>query len=56
MQKFRNYDASLLFIFACIFANSEDSGEMPHYAAFHLGRHYLPKQLFASLRIQTENV
>ena len=26
-------------------ANSADPDEMPHYAAFHLGLHYLPKYL-----------
>ena len=26
-----------------VLANSADPDEMPHYAAFHLGLHYLPK-------------
>ena len=26
-----------------VLANSEDPDEMPHYAAFHLGLHCLPK-------------
>ena len=29
-----------------ILANSSDPDEMPHYAAFHLGLHYLPLYLF----------
>ena len=28
------------------FTNSEDTDEMQHYAAFHLGLHYLQKELF----------
>ena len=28
-----------------VFANREDPDEMPHYAAFHLGFHCLPKHL-----------
>ena len=30
-----------------IFANNADPDAMPHYAAFHLGLHCLPKYLFA---------
>ena len=30
----------------CFLANSADSDEMQHYAAFHLGLHCLPKYLF----------
>ena len=37
-----------------IFANSVDLDEMPHYVAFHLGLHCLPKYLFAG--IQNEKV
>ena len=29
--------------FVFIFANSAETDEMPHYAAFHLGLHCLPK-------------
>ena len=29
-----------------ILSNSEDPDEMQHYAAFHLGLHCLPKNLF----------
>ena len=29
-----------------VLANSADPNEMPHYAAFHLGLHCLPKNLF----------
>ena len=54
MQKFRNYDASLLLICVCSFANSADPDEMPHYAAFHLDHHCLSKHLYASLRIEND--
>ena len=33
-----------------ILANSADVDEMPHYAAFHLGLHHLPKHLFRGFR------
>ena len=33
-----------------IFASSADPDEMPHYAAFHLGLHCLPKYLFAGIQ------
>ena len=33
-----------------ICANSADHDEMPHYAAFHLGLHYLPKYLFTVIQ------
>ena len=29
-----------------VFTNSEDPDEMPHYAAFHLGLHCLPRYPF----------
>ena len=35
---------SLMIVF--ILANSADPDEMPHYAAFHLGLHCLPKYPF----------
>ena len=34
-----------LFLLRSLFGNSDDPDEMPHYAAFHLGLHYLPKYL-----------
>ena len=33
-----------------ILANSEDPDEMPHYVAFHLGLHCLPKYLFTGIQ------
>ena len=35
-----------------VVANSADPDEMPHYAAFHLGLHCLPKYLFRGFRGQ----
>ena len=37
---------SLKIVF--VLANSEDPDGMPHYAAFHLGLHCLPKYSFRS--------
>ena len=34
-----------------ILANSADPDEMQHYAAFHLGLHCLPKNLFRGLSV-----
>ena len=34
-----------------VLANSEDSDEKPHYVAFHLGLHYLPKNSFMSYQL-----
>ena len=36
-------------------ANSEDPDEMPHYVAFHLGLHCLPKYLFRVSGVQRVN-
>ena len=33
---------------AFVFANSVDPDEMPHYVAFHLALHCLPKYIFRS--------
>ena len=33
-----------------IIANRADPDEMPPYAAFHLGLHYLPKYLFTVIQ------
>ena len=38
---------SLMIVF--ISANNADPDEMPPYAAFHLGLHYLPKNLFTDI-------
>ena len=43
------FEIVLLSLKICfIFANSVDPDEMPHYAAFHLGLHCLPKYTFRS--------
>ena len=42
---------SLKIVF--ILANSVDPDEMPRYVAFHLGLHWLPKNLFTT-SIQNE--
>ena len=34
-----------------VLANSADTDEMPHYVAFHLGLHCLPKYMFRSLTL-----
>ena len=39
---------SLKIVF--ILANSADPDEMPHYAAFHLGLHCLPKYLYTGIQ------
>ena len=41
-----NYDVFLSINVVLILANSYNPDEMPHYAAFHLGLHCLPKYLF----------
>ena len=33
-----------------IIANSAETDEMPHYVAFHLGLHCLPKYLFTGIQ------
>ena len=50
MLKFLNYDVfmSLKIVFIC--AISADPDEMPPYAAFHLGLHYLPRYLFTGVQ------
>ena len=40
------YDVFLSLKIVLIIANSVDSDEMQHNAAFHLGLHCLPKYLF----------
>ena len=44
----QNKFLSLKIVF--IFANSADPDEMPHYAAFHLGLHCLPINLFIDIQ------
>ena len=44
--EFLNYDVFLSLMVALILANSADSDELQHYAAFHLGLHCLPKYPF----------
>ena len=43
---------SLHYISVLIEANSVDPDEMQHYAAFHLGRHCLPKHPLRVSRLQ----
>ena len=38
-----------------VFANSVEPDEMPHYVAFHLGLHCLPKYSFRSLCFDEKN-
>ena len=52
LAKFLNYDVFMSLKFVFMLANSADPDEMPPYAAFHLGRHCLPKYLFT--RVQSE--
>ena len=46
MYNFLNYDIYLFPKIVLIIANSVDTNEMQHYAAFHLGLHYLPNYPF----------
>ena len=46
LYNFLNYDVFLSLKVVLILANSAEPNEMQHYAAFHLGLHYLPKYLF----------
>ena len=50
--KFLNYDVFLSLYVVLILANSADPNELQHNAAFHLGRHCLPKYLFRGFSIQ----
>ena len=43
---FLNYDVCLSWKTILILANSADTDEMQHNAAFHLGLHYLSKYPF----------
>ena len=45
-MNFLNYDVFLSLKVVLILANSADTDEMKHYAAFHLGLHCLPKYPF----------
>ena len=40
--KFLNYDVFLYLKVGLMLANSADTDEVQHYAAFHLGLHCLP--------------
>ena len=44
--KFPNYDVFLSLMIVLTSAKSVEPDEMPHYAAFHLGLHCLPKYRF----------
>ena len=48
MLKFLNYDKFMSLKIVLILVNSADPGEMPPYAAFHLGLHCLLKYLTVS--------
>ena len=46
-----NFQIKIAFLFLKIIfalANGAEPDEMPHYAAFHLGLHCLPKYIFRS--------
>ena len=43
MSNFFNFNIFLSLKIVFILANIADSDEVPHYAAFHLGLHCLPK-------------
>ena len=45
-MKFQEKYVFLSLTIVFILANSADPDEMPHYAAFHLGLHCLPKYPF----------
>ena len=47
--EFPNHAAFLSLKIVFILANSAYPNKMPHYAAFHLGLHCLPKHLFMSV-------
>ena len=51
---FPNNDVISSLKLLSILANSADPDEMPHYAAFHLGLHCLPKYLFSCLGVYKE--
>ena len=53
-SKFLNFNIFLSPKTVSILVYNEDLDEMPHYAAFHLGLHCLPKYLF--IGIQNEKV
>ena len=48
--EFLNYDVFLSLKVALILANSANSDEMQHYAAFHPGHHCLPKYMFSGFQ------
>ena len=48
--KFHNINIFLSLNIVFILANSADPDEMPHYAAFYLDLHCLPKYLFTSIQ------
>ena len=49
MLKFLYLDVFLFLKIVLIYANNEDTDEMPLSAAFHQGLHCLPKYLFTSI-------
>ena len=53
-QKLQNYDVFLSLKIVFIIANSADPDEMPPYEAFHLGLHYLPKNMYLFIGVKKE--
>ena len=47
---FQNNNVFLSLKISFVLANNADPDEMPHYAAFHLGLHCLPKYLFTCIQ------
>ena len=54
MSKFLNYDVFMCLKIVFILANSADPDEMPPYAAFHPGLHFLLKYLFTDIQNETD--
>ena len=50
VEFFLNFYVFLSLKDVLILANSADPDEMQHYAAFHLGPHCLPKNLFRNFQ------
>ena len=54
--KFPNYDVFMSLKIVLTSTKSVDPGEMQHYAAFHLGLHFLLSTPLGVSRIQSVNV
>ena len=55
IYNFLNYDVFLSLKIVLILANSANSDEMQHFAAFHLGLHCWPKYLLGVTSTQRGN-